>query len=63
MWEDNIRIMRGEVQQEKETQKDLGKDLADNTEKLKLHKQLPYLVANCIEARHAHFCLPVVRCR
>jgi 26S proteasome regulatory subunit T5 len=49
MFETNIRVMKSEIQRLNHAQKSLNEKIAENNEKLKINKQLPYLVANCVE--------------
>jgi 26S proteasome regulatory subunit T5 len=49
MFETNIRVMKGELVRLQHEAKTRENDVKENAEKLKMNKQLPYLVANCIE--------------
>ena len=49
MLETNIRVMKSDVQRLQHEQKHTNELIKENTEKLKMNKQLPYLVANCLE--------------
>jgi 26S proteasome regulatory subunit T5 len=49
MFETNIRVMKGELVRLQHEARTRENDVKENAEKLKMNKQLPYLVANCIE--------------
>jgi len=49
MLENNIRIMKSELQRLNHEKKALEAKIKENDEKLKMNKQLPYLVANVVE--------------
>ncbi len=49
MFDTNIRVMKGELVRLQHEAKTRESDVKENAEKLKMNKQLPYLVANCIE--------------
>lgn len=49
MLEENIRIMKSESTRIGHEKEDMDKKIKDNQEKIKMNKQLPYLVANVIE--------------
>jgi 26S proteasome regulatory subunit T5 len=49
MLESNIRAMRSESQRLTHEQANLRTRIAENTDKIKLNKQLPYLVSNVVE--------------
>jgi 26S proteasome regulatory subunit T5 len=47
--ENNVRIMKSEIMRLQHEASSMKERLHDNIEKIKLNKQLPYLVANIIE--------------
>lgn len=47
--ENDIRIMKSEISRLQHEQASMTEKLQDNLEKIKLNKQLPYLVANVVE--------------
>lgn len=47
--ENNIRIMKSEIMRLQHEVSTMNERLQDNLEKIKLNKQLPYLVANIVE--------------
>ena len=49
MLENNIRVMKSETQRLKHQHKAAEERVNENKEKIKLNKQLPYLVANVVE--------------
>ena len=49
MLENNIRVMKSEVTRISHEHKTLQSKLKENYEKIKLNKQLPYLVSNIVE--------------
>lgn len=49
MLENNIRIMKSETRRLAMEQKAVDDKIAENNEKIKMNKQLPYLVANVVE--------------
>ena len=49
MLENNIRIMKSEVTRIGHEQEAMKDKVKDNAEKVKMNKQLPYLVANVVE--------------
>lgn len=49
MFQTNIRVMRSEQVRIQHEINSLQETIRENNERIKLHKQLPYLVANVIE--------------
>jgi 26S proteasome regulatory subunit T5 len=49
--DNDIRIMRTEVSRIQHEQKTVGKRIKENQEKVKLNKQLPYLVGHVVEVQ------------
>lgn len=49
MMETNIRVMKSEHTRLQHEQKTMNALIKENLEKVKMNKQLPYLVANCLE--------------
>ena len=49
MFENNIRIMRGDINRIEHEHKQIEGRIAENKEKLGRYKQLPYLVSNVVE--------------
>ncbi len=47
--ENDLRVMKSEIIRLQHEQASMAEQLADNVEKIKLNKQLPYLVANVVE--------------
>lgn len=47
--ENDLRVMKSEIIRLQHEQASMAEQLADNLEKIKLNKQLPYLVANVVE--------------
>lgn len=55
MYKTNIGVMRYEIEKLRYDKQQVEADLKDNQEKVKMHKQLPYLVANVVEVRPTLF--------
>ncbi len=51
MYKNNIGVMKYEMDRLRYDKTNIEADLMDNLEKVKMHKQLPYLVANVVEVR------------
>jgi ATP-dependent 26S proteasome regulatory subunit len=51
VFETNVRVMKTELVRLQHEQKSTVEKIKENAEKLKVNKQLPYLVANCVEVR------------
>lgn len=51
MLQNNMRAMKSDMNSLDQQIKEQGDDIKDNQEKVKLNKQLPYLVANVVEVR------------
>lgn len=49
LMENDIRVMKSEILHLQHEQASMTERLQDNLEKIKLNKQLPYLVANVVE--------------
>lgn len=49
LMENDIRVMKSEIMRLQHEQTTMNEQLQDNLEKIKLNKQLPYLVANVVE--------------